>query len=258
MRFTILGSGSAGNAAVVEADGTRVLVDAGLSARQLERRLAEVRVELSSLSAVVLTHEHQDHARGLAVLMRKVPVPVYATVHTAEVLRDGLGGIRWTCFEAGQSFAVGDLTVESFRVMHDAVDPVGFVFRAAGGSLGYLSDLGHVPEQLPPRLGGLELLFVEANYDERMLEADLRRPWGTKQRICSRHGHLSNTQAAEAAVALAHAGLRQVVLGHLSRDCNAPELAERVVRQRLADAGWGHVGVACAVQDAPTPWWQAV
>ena len=171
-------------------------------------------------------------------------------------LRDGLKQIRWTCFEAGQSFALGDITIESFRVMHDAVDPVGFVFRSAVGSLGYLCDLGHVPDQLHPRMGGLDCLFVEANYDERLLESDQRRPWGTKQRICSQHGHLSNTQAAATAAALAHPGMRQVVLGHLSRDCNEPALAVRVVRERLSEAGWGHVAVACATQHEPTPWWR--
>jgi len=206
---------------------------------------------------VVLTHEHQDHARGLAVLTRKLELPVFATVHTAEVLRPRLNGVKWTCFEAGQSFRVGDLAVESFRVMHDAVDPVGFVFRGGGVSLGFLSDAGHVPETTRARLGGLDLLFLEANYDEGMLAADAKRPWPTKQRISSRHGHLSNAQAAEAVVAVAHAGLRRVVLGHLSRDCNQADLAAGVVRGRLAEAGWGHVEVGCACQDQPTPWWDA-
>ena len=219
--------------------------------------MAAVGVDSGKLDAVVLTHEHQDHARGLGVLMRKLEVPVYATVHTAAVLRQGTHGVKWTCFESGQSFRVGELLVESFQVMHDAVDPVGFVFRGGGVSMGFLSDAGHVPDLLRARLGGLDLLFLEANYDDGLLEADHKRPWPTKQRICSRHGHLSNIQAAEAVVAVAHAGLRRVVLGHLSRDCNQPELATGVVRGHLAAAGWGHVEVGCACQDEPTPWWDA-
>lgn len=255
MRFTVLGSGSAGNAAVVEAAGVSLLVDAGLSARQLLGRMAAVGVNPAALDAVVLTHEHMDHARGLPVLMKQLKLPVYATVQTAEVLRPGLNGVNWRCFEAGQSFAVGDLLVESFRVMHDAVDPVGFVFRGGSAALGFLSDAGHVPEPLCRRLGGLDLLFLEANYDQTLLESDTKRPWSTKQRISSRHGHLSNEQAAQAAAAVAHSGMRRVVLGHLSRDCNQPGLAVEVVRGHLAAAGWPQIEVGCAGQDEPTPWW---
>jgi len=255
VKFTVLGSGSAGNAAVIEAGATRVLVDAGFSARQLCVRLEMAGVALESIDAVLLTHEHGDHVRGLEVLMRRVNPQLVATVQTAEVLRDGgrLGG-RWSCFEAGQAFEIGDLRVESFPVMHDAVDPVGFVFRSNGSSLGFVSDAGHAPAQMVEQLSGLCGLFVEANYDVGMLEADCRRPWPTKQRISSRHGHLSNEQAAELAAGVAHPGLRRVVLGHLSRDCNQPELACRRVRERLVAAGWAEVVVECAAQHEPSGW----
>ncbi len=240
---------------MIEAGGTRVLVDAGFTAKQLGERLGRIGVGLGSLDAILLTHEHTDHVRGLDVLLRRVDVPLVATVQTAAVLRDGgrLGG-RWRCFEAGQSFAVGELGIESFPVMHDAVDPVGYVFRHAGASLGFISDVGHVTAQLVDRLGGLCGVFVEANYEPAMLEADRRRPWPTKQRIDSRHGHLSNEQAAELAVRVAHGGLRRVVLGHLSRDCNSPALARARVRERLAAAGWAEVEVDCAGQDGPGEW----
>lgn len=240
---------------MVEAGGTRVLVDAGFSAKQLCVRLAKAGIAVESLDAILLTHEHGDHVRGLEVLLRRVDLPLMATVQTAEVLRDGgrLGG-RWQCFEAGQSFQIGGVWVESFPVMHDAIDPVGFVFRHDGASLGMVSDVGHAPTQLVARLAGLSGVFIEANYEVAMLEADPRRPWPTKQRISSRHGHLSNEQAAELAVGVAHPGLRHVLLGHLSRDCNTPEVARARVRERLVAAGWDGVRVECAGQDGPGDW----
>jgi len=244
-----------GNAAVIEAGGTRLLVDAGFSARQLCLRLAQTGVEPESLDGVILTHEHGDHVKGLRVFLRKFEVPVWATVRTGEVVRSGgeVGG-RWRSFECGQPFELGSLVVETFPVMHDAVDPVGFVFRHAGTAVGYVSDVGHAPALLVERLRGLQALFLEANYDAPMLEADTKRPWPTKQRISSRHGHFSNEQAADLVAQVAHDGLQQVVLGHLSRDCNEPDVAVAAVRERLNTDGWPRTRVECACQDLPTGW----
>jgi phosphoribosyl 1,2-cyclic phosphodiesterase len=246
-----------GNAAVIEAGGTRLLVDAGFSARQLCLRLARAGVEPESLDGVILTHEHGDHVKGLRVFLRKFEVPVWATVQTAEVVR-GVGqvGGRWKSFESGQRFELGSLEVESFPVMHDAVDPVGFVFRHGGAAVGYVSDVGHVPALLVERLRGLQALFVEANYDAPMLEADTKRPWPLKQRISSRHGHFSNEQAAELVAQIAHDGLQRVVLGHLSRDCNEPDVAVAAVQAKLEADGWPRTRVECACQDLPSGWLQ--
>lgn len=255
MRFAVLGSGSVGNAALVEAGTTRVLVDAGFSARQLRLRMLAAGVEPESLAAVVLTHEHGDHVRGLKVLLRDLDVPVMATTRTVEVLRNDLRQpLRWTSFEAGQSFRIGELGIDTFEVMHDAVDPVGFVFRSHCVSLGFLSDLGHAPESLCSHLTGIDGLFIEANYHPGLLEADTRRPWPTKQRISSRHGHFSNEQAAELIARIAHPRLRRVVLGHLSRDCNRPDLACAAVTARLVQDGWADIKVDCASQDGPGAW----
>jgi len=255
VRFVVLGSGSGGNASVIEAGGTRILVDAGFTAKQLGLRLARAGIDPGSLDAVVITHEHSDHVKGLRVFLKKYTARVYATVQTAEVVGETAGPhVRWTSFEAGQSFRIGDLEIESFPVMHDAVDPVGFVFRHRDSSLGFISDVGHAPEQLRRRLDSLRGLYLEANYDPGLLEADTRRPWPTKQRISSRHGHLSNDQAADLAAALAHPGLRHIILGHLSGDCNKPDIACACVRRSLDAAGWAAVRVACVSQDEPTPW----
>jgi phosphoribosyl 1,2-cyclic phosphodiesterase len=256
MRFAVLGSGSGGNASVIEAGGVLVLVDAGLSAKQLVLRMRGLGIEPERIGAVLLTHEHGDHIRGLRVLLKQISAPVFTTPQTAQVVREtGVVAGVWKLFEAGQDFRVGGLEVGTFPIQHDAVDPVGFVFRHGEAGLGMVSDAGHVTSGLSMRLRGLHGLFLEANYDEQMLEADVKRPWGTKQRISSRHGHLSNSQTAALVADVAHEGLRRVVLGHLSRDCNAPDVALRAVRTRLAEHGWNGVSVHCACQDEASPWW---
>ncbi len=254
LRFSVLGSGSAGNSAVACSGQTRILIDAGLSARQLCLRLETVGIDPNSLSAIVLTHEHGDHVRGLDVFLRKCQVPVYATSHTCQVVREGLRTQpEWRLFEAGDSFAVNDVQIETFSVPHDAVDPVGFVLECARTRVGVLSDIGHVTNLVRARLAGVHTLFVESNYDEVMLQNDVKRPWSTKQRISSRHGHLSNDQAAELVAAMASAELHRVVLGHLSRDCNAPKVAAETVSAGLRKLGFSEVDVICAGQNEPLP-----
>lgn len=256
IRMAVLGSGSRGNAAVVVCGGTRLLIDAGLSARQLVTRLRAVGVEPESLDGILLTHEHGDHVGGLRVFLKQWRVPVFCTAMTGKVVRQGgVGGGMWKYFEAGQPFGVGDAGVTTFSTQHDAVDPVGFVIGHAGGrKVAVVSDVGHVTRNLTEALRGVDGLFVEANYDEALLEADVKRPWSIKQRISSRHGHLSNRQCADLLCEIAHAGMRRVVIGHLSTDCNTPELAVGTLRERLSGAGHGGVAVTCAGQDVPTGW----
>jgi phosphoribosyl 1,2-cyclic phosphodiesterase len=252
VRFIVLGSGSGGNAAVVEAGGIRLLVDAGLSAKQLVTRMTASGVNPATLNAVLLTHEHGDHVRGLRVLMKQLAVPVYATPSTSRLVRDsGVEATSWKIFESGAAFQMNGLTVQSFAVPHDAVEPVGFVFRHDEKAFGLLSDTGHVTKLILDRLRGVHALFVEANYDDELLEADTKRPWSTKQRISSRHGHLSNAQTAALVAELVPAGLRRVVLGHLSRDCNCPVKAAAAIRASLQD-----LDVCCAEQDRTCGWWQ--
>ena len=255
MRFVVLGSGSGGNAAVVECGGLRLMVDAGLSGKQLSLRLRQVGIEPESLDGVLLTHEHGDHVRGLKVFLKQTPVPVYATAATARVVREaGIEGGQWKIFEAGQAFSLGGTHIETFAIQHDAVDPVGFVVGDETRRLGFLSDAGFVTRSMTERLRGLRGLFVEANYDEDLLEADTKRPWSIKQRISSRHGHLSNNQVADLIRDIAHPALGRVVLGHLSSDCNTPEIILERLRHCLSETGNGHVDLHCACQDEPSAW----
>lgn len=255
IQFAVLGSGSGGNAAVVESGGLRLMIDAGLSAKQLCMRLQAVGVEPGSLDGILLTHEHGDHVRGLKVFLKQHPVPVFTTPATGRVVREaGIEGGTWKYFEAGQVFGIGALTVETFAIQHDAVDPVGFVIGHGQRRLGFLSDAGFVTRSMTERLRGLAGLFCEANYDSELLEADTKRPWSIKQRISSRHGHLSNEQVTELIREIAHADLGRIVLGHLSSDCNSPEMILAKLRTCLNELGHPHVDLHCAGQDAPTDW----
>jgi len=248
--FSVLGSGSAGNAAVVRTAGAAVLVDAGLSARQLTRRLESLDVDADALDGILLTHEHGDHTRGLDVFLKGRSIPIYCNVRTAEVVRRGLRGeADWRVFESGDGFEINDLAVQSFYVPHDAVEPMGFVLRQGEAGLGVLSDIGHATTLVRNHLRGVNSLFVEANYDDVLLQNDTKRPWSTKQRISSRHGHLSNAQTAELVAEVASGSLRHVVLGHLSQDCNHPDLARQAVEQSLGKLGFDTVEIICATQN---------
>jgi len=253
LSFTILGSGSGGNAAVVRCGGSLLMVDAGLSAAQLTARLAACGVEPAQLSGILLSHEHGDHTRGLEVFTRRHRVPILANAMTREVLRDALPDAQWKVIPCGGAFAFSGFEIETFRVPHDAVDPMGFVLRSGGLSLGVLSDLGHVTTLVRSKITAVDALFIEANYDTQMLANDTKRPWSTRQRIASRHGHLSNDQCAELITA-AGPSLQHLVLGHLSRDCNSPAAALAAARAALNAAGCASATVTCACQDEPTGW----
>ena len=256
IEFTILGSGSGGNAAVFRTSAGLLMVDAGLSAAQLTARLHAVGVDPASLAGILLTHEHGDHSRGLDVFTRKYRVPILANAMTREVLRDSVEAPGlWKTVPGGSLFTFCGFEIETFRVPHDAVDPMGFLLRAGGVSVGVLSDLGHATTLVKAKLQGLDGLFVEANYDEQLLAADTKRPWSTKQRISSRHGHLSNKQTADLLQETAGDGLKQIVLGHLSRDCNSPAAAADAVMAAISATGRS-CGVDCAGQDEPTRWFK--
>lgn len=224
--ITILASGSSGNAALVRSESALILVDAGLSAKQLRERLALCGVAPEEVSGILITHEHGDHVKGLPQWCKQYQTPLYCNRHTATLLRSKMPEqARWNIFETGSSFALNSLSIQTFAIPHDAVDPVGFVVREKEWSFGFLTDLGYATRLVLEALREVNGLLLEANYDEALLEQDTKRPWAIKQRISSRHGHLSNGAAAEVLQHLLHEQLSHVVLGHLSADCNKEELA---------------------------------
>lgn len=274
VRLTILGSGSAGNCAYVETDEARILVDAGFSARQIRKRLATIGRAPENLTGILITHEHSDHICGLLALAEKLKLPIYCNRATQEATLwsfktkwssktnpalDGFdggnlkAGLEWRLFHTGDSFELNDVLVETFSIPHDAQDPVGFLLRANGAKIGFATDLGHVTKLVIERIRTANVLVLEANHDIKMLQECPHRPWALKQRILGRHGHLSNEAAADAVEQIMSADLRNLYLGHLSRECNRPEIAHRVVKERLQRIDANHVSLALTSQDVPCP-----
>jgi len=247
-----LGSGSAGNSTLIRSGQSAFLVDAGLSARQLKARLEACGVAVETLAGVLLTHEHGDHTRSLKVLLGRHAVPVYCNALTARALQDGgLDHSEWKIFQNGTDFALADFSIRSFSVPHDAADPVGFRISAYGACFGVLTDLGHATSKVYENLRGIQGLLIEANYDEELLLRDTRRPISVKQRIQSRHGHLSNVAAAGFLAEL-DAPLEYLILAHLSRDCNSPQRATEQIQQVLSKRP-NCPQIHCARQDEASP-----
>ncbi len=253
MKVAVLGSGSAGNSVLVCAGSTRLLVDAGFSARNLAERLSTLGVDADDIQAIVITHDHGDHTRGMGVFARRHGTPLYMTRPTKNTCIRLLRGQEQVVeYRAGHPFVIGDVRVEPFITVHDAADPVGIalVDQVTGLRLGVATDLGRPTAQIRHALSGCDLLILEANHDEVMLHMSAY-PSSVKRRIASSHGHLSNQAAARFATELLHPRLAGVVLAHLSKDCNRPGLAREVVGSALEKAGWqGYLEVA--VQHQPT------
>ena len=253
MRVTILASGSSGNVVLLQTAETSVLIDIGLTAKRINGHLTTLDVEANSLAGVLLTHEHGDHTKGLRVFCANSSVPVFTNPLTADSLKRSGVVANWNFFASGAEFQIGDLRVLPFSVPHDAADPVGFVFRHAESSFAVLTDLGYATKQVVNCVQGVSALLIETNHDETMLQNDTKRPWAVKQRILSRHGHLSNVAAADIVANVATTQLRHVLLGHISEDCNSSTLATQAVRTRLDADGHTQVEVLCASSkdDAP-------
>jgi phosphoribosyl 1,2-cyclic phosphodiesterase len=249
-----LASGSEGNSTLVRNEMASFLIDAGLSAKQLTARLLAVGLCPEQLSGILLTHEHGDHTSALKVMLTRHPVPVFCNLLTGRALQDfGLVHGDWRFFQTGSEFRIGSFAIRAFSVPHDAVDPVGFRISCDGSCFGVLTDLGYATRLVFDALRGVRAILIETNHDEALLQSDSRRPWSVKQRILSRHGHLSNTAAARVLAEL-EAPLQHIILGHLSRDCNSPNLALDCALEGLANSRSGaQASIQCACQDAPGP-----
>ena len=239
MKFTVLGSGSSGNAVLISSERTNVLVDAGLSAREILRRLAEVGVE--KLDGILLTHEHSDHAGGLRVLLQAVDCPVYISKATEDAYYDTQAGgqngdsesskrqavlkDRAEAIESTRAFRIGDIDFEPFSVPHDAVDNFGFIACQDGVRVATLMDFGHISDLIKEKLRGCDAIVVESNHSRDMLRACSVYTWDLKQRIMSRVGHLSNEDLSDWLTNDFDGSARYIVLAHLSQRANEPHLA---------------------------------
>lgn len=253
--MTILGSGSAGNATLVRRGGRALLLDAGLSARQLERRLAACGQDPKEIDALVISHEHSDHVKGASVFSRRHRVPVHGSPESREAAGRHLEELYgFEPLEAGQELDLGALRLRPFPVPHDAVCTYGFVVEGGGLRAGYATDLGHVNGLVRERLRGAHLLVLEMNHDPLMLREG-PYPWPVKQRVLSRHGHLSNEAAAAALPELVGEETRAVFLAHISETNNDPDLVLSTASQALAEERVARPGLELFVarQDRPSP-----
>lgn len=253
MKVCLLASGSQGNALLVCSGRSRLLIDAGLSARELCRRLAEVGVAPESLDAILVTHEHIDHVRGLGALSRRRPLPVYVHHAAAAVLADQQRPAALHEFASGAELTIGDCCVRAFAVTHDAAAPVGFTVSGPSGKLGIATDLGLATRLVAEALRDCRCLILEANHDEAMLR-DGPYPWPLKQRIKGSHGHLSNRASAGLLAQLCWDGLEAVFLAHMSETNNHPELAAASARDALASQSCCRPQLLLGRQDRPTSW----
>jgi phosphoribosyl 1,2-cyclic phosphodiesterase len=238
VKFCVLASGSSGNATLLATDNTRILVDAGLSMRELRRRLAAIGEDLSRIDAILITHEHSDHVSGLPVLARNrdVRAAIYLTLLAAPAIDWGGSEPRLEPFQAGASFQIGDIEVQSFGIPHDAIDPVGFCFAAQGVRIGVVTDLGYIPESVKFHLRRTDLLLLESNHDLDMLKVG-PYPWSVKQRVMSRVGHLSNLGMSDYLIEDLDSSTSNLVLGHLSEQNNHPAIVRMIATQALERRG---------------------
>jgi phosphoribosyl 1,2-cyclic phosphodiesterase len=249
MRFTVLGSGSTGNAVLISSEKTNVLVDAGMSAREILRRLGEVGVGHTQLDGILITHEHGDHAGGLRVLMSSVDCPVFISRPTEDSYYDTRAGgqngdsesskrraalkDRTVEIESTREFRIGDIDFEPFSVPHDAADNFGFAAKKDGVKVATLMDFGHITDLIKQKLAGCDAIVVESNHSRDMLRACSVYTWDLKQRIMSRTGHLSNEDLSDWLQNDFDGAARHVVLAHLSQRANEPHLARLMAETAL-------------------------
>lgn len=253
MKLSVLASGSSGNCIYVASDKTHILIDAGLSGKATRERLASIGVDVASIEAVCITHEHEDHKSALGVLVRRHGVKLFANSGTAEAIcrKPELQALPWNIFTTGAAFDIGNLHIEPFSVPHDSYDPVGFAISCNGSRVGIVTDIGIATTVVRERLRNCQTIVLESNHDETLL-MESARPWSLKQRIAGRQGHLSNERAADLIVDVASPSLHTVLLAHLSSDCNSPDLALRTVRGALTRKELGHLSVSSTYPDRPT------
>ncbi|RIL09057.1 MAG: MBL fold metallo-hydrolase [Proteobacteria bacterium] len=229
MRFSVLSSGSKANCTFVESARTRILIDCGLSAGRTEERLRALGIRPELLDAIIVTHEHSDHIKGISVLSRRYKLPVFANTGAAEFLGRIYGHEP---FQTGTPFWVGDLKIHPCSIVHDAADPVGIVVENSGLKFANFTDLGRATPLVRDALRGAHAIVLESNHDEDMLR-ECGYPWELKQRILSTHGHLSNHSAGALIEEVMHGDLGRLVLGHISENSNTPEVAMRTVRSYI-------------------------
>lgn len=232
MQISVLASSSKGNATVLSSGGTHLMIDTGISATRIRNGLKECGLTQHNIHGYLFTHEHTDHICGLGVLAKSSSLPIFCTRYMGHELRAVAPNATYTYIEPGAPIQIGAFTVTAFAVSHDATDPVGYLIESNGVRLGYVTDTGRIMRGMDAILTGVDALYLESNYDPGML-SNSGRPRYLIDRIAGNWGHLSNEQASDFVRTLAHRGLRHLILGHLSQDCNTPECARANMQKTL-------------------------
>lgn len=260
LRFTVLASGSTGNATVVTNGEKKLLIDAGLSAKKVEQLLAERGLTGKDLDAILVTHEHSDHIKGLGTMARKHDLPVYANEGTWEALNKQIGELaeeNKNVMQTGDLLEFGTLQVESYAISHDAAEPVGYCFYEGGQKLGMATDLGYMSDKVRNQLLDSDVLVLESNHDVEMLRLG-KYPWNIKRRILSDKGHLSNEAAGDALCEVMGGATKRVYLAHLSQNHNMMDLARMTVQSVLDQNGIPEEDERLQLKDTyfdrPTEW----
>ncbi|MDA3875235.1 MAG: MBL fold metallo-hydrolase [Kiritimatiellae bacterium] len=254
-----LASGSSGNCSFLATESTRVLIDAGISARRIKVHLQELGVELDQLDGICVTHEHSDHIQALPILNQKHGIPLYSNAGTIQSLahKSKFESLNWKIFSNGQPFEIGDMHFQPFSIPQDAYDPVSFVVTVQGYRIGFATDIGLATRLIRHELKGCHVLVLETNHDRILLD-ESDRPWSLKQRISGRQGHLSNEEAADLLREIAGPELQQIFLAHMSQDCNQVALAESCIRLTLKDLQLEPVKICMTYPKQPSEkWWAA-
>ncbi|MFN8007127.1 MAG: MBL fold metallo-hydrolase [Terriglobia bacterium] len=252
IKISVLASSSSGNCTFIATSRVRILLDAGISPTQIRKRLHSIGESLDQLDAVVVSHEHTDHVNGLTSLLNKKNIPVYIARDTLEAISPRVICERVEFIKAGQDFWIQDLSIHAFSIPHDATNPLGFCFEAEGVRIGHVTDLGYLTELVIQRLKGCDAMVLESNHDLEMLKVG-PYPWPLKQRIMSRHGHLSNDVVGRFLTGEFDGAARHIVLAHLSENNNHPDIVRMVAAQALEPRGFDLENLHVASKSAPSP-----
>ena len=256
LKFYSLYSGSTGNSLLLSTDHSNILIDSGVSAKKIVDGLEQIGSNISKIDAILVTHEHTDHVQSLGTISKKYNIPVYATKKTWDAMpqqKDKIKDHNQKFFVANENFEIADLRIHPFSIPHDAIDPCGFNFFHGKEKMSVATDLGHMTTQIMDRLEGSKFLMLEANYEPEVLKCS-RYPYLLKTRIAGPNGHLSNQLAGKTIAHLFNSGLENVMLGHLSKENNFPELAYNSVVEelRFANISTEDISIQVANRDMPS------
>ena len=233
--FCSLYSGSSGNSLFIETQNTKLLVDAGVSSRKIETALNDINIDPSTLDGILITHEHTDHVQGLGTLSKKFDLPVFVNQETLDAMpkqRDKIADKNIKTFKVTDKFEIGDLRIKPFSIPHDAVNPCGFNIWKDNKKISIATDIGHMTNPILKNLEESLFIMLEANYDPEVLRCS-SYPFTLKSRIAGPTGHLPNEMAGKTISHLLKSGLKNAMLGHLSKESNFPELAYQTVMDEL-------------------------